>query len=188
MLFAGGQAHQAQDLAGGLPGLVAVLAAHDQRHRHVVQRGELRQQVVELVDEAQAAVAHRALAALGQPDGKLAVHRHRTAGRHVQEAQDMQQRALAGARGADDGDHLAARHGQADVAEHFDARGAFVVDLDDVVGLQRGSRVVSHGAAPGRVAGARRANWDTGSPAATAPGRSGRWWRCRPPGDPTARR
>ncbi|KAG1244531.1 hypothetical protein G6F65_021750 [Rhizopus arrhizus] len=133
--------------------------------------------MVDLVHETQAAVAHGTLFGFGQAHRQFSVDGHRTAGRHVQQAQDMQQGALARAGCADDGDHLATRDRQADVAEHFDARRAFVVDLDDVLGLQgrrqrRTIRSINHGAAPVRGAGATRASWDTASPGATAPGRS----------------
>ena len=90
-----------------------------ERHRHVLERGELRQQVVELVDEAEGVVAQPPCAA-----------RHRaTTGRWpssvtapgagtVEAAQQVQQRALARARGADDGHRFAARHLEVDAPQH----------------------------------------------------------------------
>ena len=49
----------------------AVLAPHDQRHGDIVQRREFRQQMVELIDEAQALVAQRALARSDRPTASL---------------------------------------------------------------------------------------------------------------------
>ena len=81
-----------------------------QRHRHVVERAELRQQVVELVDEAEVLVAP---APLLRPRPCVAKSRPISSTRPavgcVEAAQQVQQRALARARGADDRQRLAAR-------------------------------------------------------------------------------
>jgi hypothetical protein len=82
-------------------------AADAQRHRHVVQRAELGQQVVELVDEAQVLVAPAALFGRAHR-GEVAAHQgHAARGRRVQPAQQVQQRALARARRTHHGQRLA---------------------------------------------------------------------------------
>src|SRR4051812_10989023 len=47
-----------------------------------------------------------------------AVHQHPPAGWQVQTLNEARQRALAGARSADDADELPRRNGQVDIAEH----------------------------------------------------------------------
>jgi hypothetical protein len=88
------------------------MAADPQRHGHVVQRAEFRQQVVKLVDKAQVLVAQPALRRRIQLRQRLAQQLHRAAGGRVQPAQQVQQRAFARARGADDGQRLAGLHVQ----------------------------------------------------------------------------
>ena len=79
-----------------------------ERHRDVLQRGELRQQVVELVDEAERAVAHARRVPSPSARRSRALDADLARRRRVEPAQQVQQRALAGARGADDRDALAA--------------------------------------------------------------------------------
>jgi hypothetical protein len=94
------------------------MAAYAQRHGHVVQRAELGQQVVELVDEAQVLVAPQALFGRAHA-GEVAPHQpHRARGRRVQPAQQVQQRALARARRAHHGQRLAALDAHAHAAQH----------------------------------------------------------------------
>ena len=50
-----------------------------------------------------------------------AVDQHAAALRHVEALDQLGERALAGARGADDADHLPRRHVEADVVQHFRA-------------------------------------------------------------------
>ena len=77
-------------------------AADAQRHGDVVERRELGQQMVELVDEAEMAVAPFAL--LGRVEGGevAAAEIDATFGRRLEAAEQMQQRALARPRRADD--------------------------------------------------------------------------------------
>src|SRR5215469_3635644 len=86
-----------QELAGGLACVGYVGAAHQKRHRDVLQRGELRQQVMELIDESERAVAQLPALLLSQPVNVTSVDQHLSAGRLVEPAQNLQQCRLAGA-------------------------------------------------------------------------------------------
>eukprot|EP01040_Poterioochromonas_malhamensis_P022980 gene22980-28056_t len=70
-------------------------AADAQRHGHVVQRTELRQQVVELVDKPQVLVAQLPLALRRQRRHLFALQAHRARRGCIQPAQQVQQGALA---------------------------------------------------------------------------------------------
>ena len=63
------QADPLEQRARGAARLAHPGAPHQQRHGHVLQRGELRQQMMELVDEADGAVAQRAALVLAQARG-----------------------------------------------------------------------------------------------------------------------
>jgi 3-hydroxyisobutyrate dehydrogenase-like beta-hydroxyacid dehydrogenase len=123
------------------------VAADAQRHGHVVQRGELGQQVVELVDEAQVPVAPGALLGRAQR-GEVAAHQLHAAGAgRVQPAQQVQQRALARARRAHDGQRFARRHLQATPCSTATSSAAFGEALVQAFAAQHG---LTHNAAPRR--------------------------------------
>ena len=94
-----------------------------QHHRHVVGGVEERQQVVELEDEADllqpqpAQIAPQPAAVVDQ----LAVQAHASARRIEDAADDVEQRGLARAGRAAQGDHLAGAHVERDVAQGIDA-------------------------------------------------------------------
>ena len=134
-----GERHALPLAAGQLPGKVphAMLEAHAiqhplgcrprRRHRHppdheghrdVLQRGEFRQQMMELVDEAQRAVAHGAALLFGERGEIDSLHAHFARGRRVEAAEKVEQRALAGPGSADDRHALASRDGQIDAEQH----------------------------------------------------------------------
>ncbi len=100
-------------------------AADAQRHGDVVLRTEFGQQVVELVDEAQVLVAQFALARGRERVQRLALQLHGAGGGRVEPAQQVQQRALARTRGADDGQRLAGMHVQIHALEHGHVQAAF---------------------------------------------------------------
>ena len=92
--------------------------ADQQGHRDVLQRGELREEMVELVDEAEHLVANAP--ALAFSDG-----RERPAGdddfptvRRVESSETVKERALARSRGADQRNRLACLHHQLSVLQH----------------------------------------------------------------------
>src|SRR3546814_8693898 len=87
--------------------------------------------MVKLVDKTERAVAQ--IAARG-----IAERRHRLSGNVdlacrglVEPAEQMQQGAFAGARSANDGNGLASRHGQIEVAENLRAQAAFIVGFTE---------------------------------------------------------
>ena len=76
--------------ARALPRLCHGHAADQQRHRHVFQRGEFRQQVVELIDEAERAIAQLAAHRVGQLVDLLTGDRHRSRRRQIEAAEQLQ--------------------------------------------------------------------------------------------------
>ncbi len=119
-----------------------------QRQFHVLHRGEDRQQVVDLEDEAHAAGAVLGALAVGELGQVLAFEPDRAGVDGVEAGEGVEQRRLAAAGGAHDGDHLAALDGEVDAAQGVDPIGAGVVGLDDP--LRPDDEVVA-----GRAAGAR---------------------------------
>src|SRR5690606_40190350 len=67
------QTHLSQHLSRMFTRYRTLLAPYDQGHGHVIDRRELRQQVMELIHEAEALVAQSAAIALAQPVDTLAV-------------------------------------------------------------------------------------------------------------------
>ena len=120
-------------------------APDPQRHGDVVQRAELGQQVVELVDETQVPVAQIALHAGAQLRQVLAHQLHAAAGGRIERAQQVQQGALAGTRGADDGQRLAGVHLQVDALQHRHVEPAFGETLGQALRLQHD---ITHNAGP----------------------------------------
>ena len=101
-------------------------ATDAQWHRNVVERGELGQQVVELVHEAQVLVAPHALR-LGIESLQVAAHQQHLASRGgLEAAHQVQQRALARSGGTDDRDGFAGQDGQVDALQHLDIERALV--------------------------------------------------------------
>ena len=111
-------------------------AANAQGHSHVVQRAELRQQVVELVDEAQVLVAQLALP-LGRKGRHLRpLQAHGARRGCIQPAQQVQQRALARTRGTDDGQRLACADLQVYAVQHSHIQPAFGETLGQALGFK----------------------------------------------------
>src|SRR5438105_12651173 len=96
---------------------VVRLARYPQRHHHVLEGGELPQQVMKLEDEAHSAIAQLPELGLISTVHRLASDYYITARRFVQCSEHVHQRTLARTAGADDGDHLAARHRQIDAVQ-----------------------------------------------------------------------
>ncbi|MCY1558036.1 hypothetical protein D9M68_949380 [compost metagenome] len=84
---------------------------------------------MELVDKAQRAVAHHIALALAQRRERLAEQRDAARVGIVEPAQHMQQRALARAGRADDGDLLAGIDAHVHAAQHFDIESALAKTL-----------------------------------------------------------
>jgi hypothetical protein len=115
---AGGEPDLVEEGAGGGLHLAAALALDEAGHHHVLEGVELGQEVVELEDEADRPVPERRQLGAGEP-GQLVVAEADGAARwQVEGADAVEQRALAGAGGPDDGHHLALADGDVDPPEH----------------------------------------------------------------------
>ena len=124
--------------AGTRPRLGGRDARNAQRHFRVLERGELRKQMVELEDEAdvlvpegrQRFVCHGADVRIADPDGPGIGA--------IEAAQQVQQRALAHTGRADHRHHLAALDGQIEIAQHVQPLRADLIALVDVAGGEKG--------------------------------------------------
>src|SRR5437868_4157128 len=90
------ESNSLQQLPGLRPSLHNLHAPHEQRHRNVLERGKLRQQVMELIDEPERAVAQHAALLLAQPVNVPSIDQHATARRTIETAENLQQGRLAG--------------------------------------------------------------------------------------------
>ena len=96
-------------------------AGNPHRHLDVLHGLELGQQVMELEDEPDVPVAklhERGVVHLRQ---RLSRHHDRARAGTIEAAQQVQQRALADARRADDGHHLPRLHVEIEIAQHVNA-------------------------------------------------------------------
>src|SRR5437868_482852 len=100
------QADQLEHLASDARRLLARQPADQRRHGGVVQRGELREQVVELEDEADVAVAEARQRLLSHLERVLAVVEDVAGGRRIERSDDVQEGALAHAAWPDQGRHF----------------------------------------------------------------------------------
>ena len=119
------QTHCLQCLAGARMARLDRIAADPQRHRHVVQRAELGQQVMKLINKTQVLIAQAPLLPSAQARELLAHEEHLALRGRVQPSEQVQQGALARTRGSDDGDGLARLHRQVDATQHLDIQTAF---------------------------------------------------------------
>lgn len=103
-----GKADSFEHVAGTLAGIA--LAAQLQRQRHVVQRGEVAQQLEVLEHEADLLAAQRGAGVLVQSRQFLVGQPQAPGAGHIQARQQGQQRGLAAAGRADDGAALTVRN------------------------------------------------------------------------------
>ena len=99
------------------------------RHQDVFEGGEFGQQVVELEDEAEGLVAQLVALAGRQVVDASAVEADAALVGPVEGAEQVQQRALAGAGGADDAEELAGADVQVDAAQDADDVGVAAIGL-----------------------------------------------------------
>ena len=123
-------------------GLLLPLGAGDagveERQLDVAQERGLGQQVEGLEDEADLLVADRGELEAGELRDVLAVQAVGALGRRVEAAEDVHEGGLAGARGADDRDHLALLDLEVDPAERLHGQLARVVGLGDPLHADEG--------------------------------------------------
>ena len=125
-------------------------AAYQQRHRNVLQGGELRQQVVKLVDEADGAITHQTPAFLVHCAEGAPLQGNLAGSRPVQTTETVHQRALARTRGPDDGNLFGAFKREIDIAQYFDPTRPGIECLGQTLAGQHGR--VTHNAVPLPVA------------------------------------
>jgi len=106
------------------------------RHLGVLERGELRQQMMELKHEADVTVSKRHDVIVGHRRDVGVADRDRAAIHAIQPAQHVQQRALPHARRADDRDHLAGIDLEIEIAEDGERRRADRVALHDAASFE----------------------------------------------------
>src|SRR5581483_2705322 len=99
-----------QKLLGPTPRLVGLYASDPQWHHDVFQRREIYEQVMELKNESHGPIAQTGEGLVIFAVDRLAGEDHVSLGRRVQCAEDVQERALAGAARADDRHHLTTIH------------------------------------------------------------------------------
>ncbi len=90
------------------------------RHQDVLKRGQFGQQVIELKDEPKSPVPHQVALALGQFVDALALEEDLACLGPIEQAQDVQERALARPAGAHDREHFASLDFEIDAAQHRD--------------------------------------------------------------------
>ena len=137
--------------------VAAVVAAYQQRHHDILQHAEIVQQVVELINKADAAVAKAAQRGAGQRRQRLAAQPDVAGVGAIKAAQQVQQRALARTGHADDGDALARRRRQVEALQHLDAQRAVAVTLAQRAALNGGRGHDSPSTSAGRMRAARHA-------------------------------
>ena len=131
------QADQSQELGGPGPRLRPPLARDHLRQHDVLERRELGQQVVVLVDEAETRASQGRALAVAAPAAGRAGDNHLPRIRAFEQAGDVQERRLARARGADQGHDLAGPHLERDAAQHLKPRVSLAKGQGDAVERER---------------------------------------------------
>src|SRR5690606_2472753 len=111
-----------------LRGILAV----EQRQLDIVDDSQIRDQMKRLEDEAELAIANRRKAPVRKAAHVLAAEQDRAFGRPIDEAEEVQQRALAAARRPHHGDELTGLDRDADVLQRNGFHAVRAVDLVDV--------------------------------------------------------
>src|SRR5450755_1843787 len=130
MIQAAAELDEFEQLAGAAIDLLAAEPFQVQGQGHVLHAGERGQEIEELEDETDFVAPETGERVVGEPGDGLAVDADLASGRAVQAADQIEERGLAGAGGADDGNHLAARDLEIDRFERGDLALA-VIDLGD---------------------------------------------------------
>ena len=120
------ESHELEQFGGTVGGVALALSRNEGRQHHILQGGELGQELVELKDEAdvlisearEGGIAQARHVGIGQGDGTLVGAQ--------QSAHHLEQGGLAGTRSADDAHHFAAGDVGVDAFEHFESAKRFV--------------------------------------------------------------
>ena len=125
MVAACRETHQIEQLRRPRPDFAPVAPSDQPRQADVFESGELGQQVMELEDEADTTVAETRQLPVRQSKRIDAAERNAPAVGARERPDDLQQRRLARAAGADDRYHLAAHHFERHAAQHLQRTVAF---------------------------------------------------------------
>src|SRR4051794_26090953 len=101
MVETGTEAQEAQNLPRPLPCLRPRQAADELRHNDILKRRELRQKVMELVDEADLLAPQARALGVAHAGGRMSADIDLAAVRLLQQSRDMQEVRFAGAGGRD---------------------------------------------------------------------------------------
>ena len=110
-----------EPLLGPDLGLVAAQPENELRQHHVLERRELRQQVMELIDETDLHAAHAGLLVVGEPAAIDAVDEHLAPVGALEKSRNMEERRLAGAGRPKQGDGFAGQEGGGGAFQDIDA-------------------------------------------------------------------
>jgi hypothetical protein len=105
---------------------------------YIAHGGERRQEVEALEDKADLGATHFGSLGVGESGEVSAVDKYGAGGGAGKTAEDVEEGRFAGAGGADDGDELAGRDGEADVAEGGDFEFAGAIGFAEVLGENDG--------------------------------------------------
>ena len=111
------QTNRLQDAAGALVTLDSAGAGGLERQHDVFDCGQVIQQMETLEHEAKRAQANARPVGVAQRPDVLAIEAHRAFARRIEQADQLQERALARTGGAHDGDQLTRLDAHADVAQ-----------------------------------------------------------------------
>src|SRR5262249_37294707 len=140
VLEAMAQADAVEQLGGAVPQLAAAAqpaedrVADHLRHQHVLQRVELRQQMIELEDVTERLIAEQIALVGGQVIDATAIEIDSPLVWPIQRAEQVQERALAGAGGADDAEKFAACQLEIEPAQDWDLDGVLAIRLVQIDG------------------------------------------------------
>ena len=166
------EAEEPQELARARPRLRLREPADELRHDHVLERREFRQQVVELVDEADLLATQAGAADIVHGRGRRAVDEDLAAVRLLEQAGDMEEGRLAGAGRRHERNHLAREDRELGVAQDLEETRPLAVAARDLRQIKRRCRRpvhrrVSRSAAPRPDRAGPPARTDRASRAAT---------------------
>src|SRR5437879_8705486 len=130
------QTNRLQDAAGALVTLDSAGAGGLERQHDVFDCGQVIQQMETLEHEAKRAQANARPVGVAQRPDVLAIEAHRAFARRIEQADQLQERALARTGGAHDGDQLTRLDAHADVAQRDHITVANAVRSPDVVHLE----------------------------------------------------
>src|SRR5262249_21935910 len=126
------EAHQLERRLRPLPTLTAAHAVEQERQLDVLERREHRNEVVELENEADVALAPLRQRAVAEARGVGAVHAHLAAARLVEAADQIEQRGLAASRGAHERHVFAFRDREREPGENRDLLAVALVLLVNI--------------------------------------------------------